>query len=65
MTAFYGNGLAGIRAWNARRGARKALHGLNDHMLADIGVGRHQIDYTVDRLINTVAANDNARKRAA
>ena len=65
MTAWYGNGFAGIRNWNARRAARKALHGLDDRMLADIGVARHQIDGTVDRLIRTDAANDNFHRRAA
>ncbi len=65
MTAWYGNGFAGIRNWNARRTARKALHGLDDRMLADIGVARHQIDGTVDHLIRTHAANDNRWTRAA
>ncbi len=65
MTAWYGNGFAGIRNWNARRAARSELHRLDDHMLADIGVARHRIDDTVDRLIKTGAANDNAQKRAA
>ncbi len=65
MTTWYGNGFDGIRNWNTRRASRKALHGLNDRMLADIGIARHQIEGTVDRLIRTDAANDNFHRRAA
>ena len=65
MTSWSTDGFAGIRNWNARRATRKALHGLDDRMLADIGIARHEIDRTVDRLVHSGAANDNRARRAA
>ena len=51
MTTWYGNSFAGIRNWNTRRASRKALLGLNDRLLRDIGISRSEIGAFVDGLI--------------
>jgi len=36
--------LAGLQGWMLRRQTRSKLHALDDHLLKDIGLRRHQID---------------------
>ena len=35
--------IGGLRAWNQRRRAKRALRALTDYLLRDIGIERHEI----------------------
>ena len=41
---------ADLRKWNDRRLARRELRAMPDHLLADMGIERGQIDEVVDNM---------------
>jgi len=49
----------GWRAWRDRRETLRALHRLDDRMLADIGLNRGMLDGVAEGLIRFRPANDN------
>ncbi|MBT3787202.1 MAG: DUF1127 domain-containing protein [Alphaproteobacteria bacterium] len=66
------SGIAAIRqlvnktvAWNARRVASAQLMNLDDRMLADIGIGRGDIQSSIEGIMEKGAANSNDQGRHA
>jgi uncharacterized protein YjiS (DUF1127 family) len=59
-------GLAGkLAAWKHQRNAAAQLMQLDDRMLADIGIGRSEIQATIAGRMNNGAVNSNNRDRSA